>query len=269
MNNDLQIFNSEFGAVRVLTIENEPWFVGKDVAMVLGYTDVSHTILDHVDEEDRVNSKTQGHFDLELGQRGSWLINESGVYSLIFGSKLPQAKAFKRWVTSEILPAIRKHGAYLTDNALEEALTSPDFLIRLATQLKEEKEARLKAEQKTIEQEKTIEVLKPKADYTDMILKNNSLVTITQIAKDYGMSGKAMNSKLHEMKIIYNLNGQWLLYSKYQSEGYVHSETFPIKHKNGYEDTKMNTKWTQKGRLFLYERLKAQGITPIIERMTR
>ena len=114
MNNDLQIFNSEFGAVRVLTIDNEPWFVGKDVAMVLGYTDVSHTILDHVDEEDRVNSKTQGHFDLELGQRGSWLINESGVYSLIFGSKLPQAKAFKRWVTSEILPAIRKTGSYKT-----------------------------------------------------------------------------------------------------------------------------------------------------------
>ena len=114
MNNDLQVFNSEFGEVRVLTIDNEPWFVGKDVAMVLGYTDVSHTILDHVDEEDRVNSKTQGHFDLELGQRGSWLINESGVYSLIFGSKLPQAKAFKRWVTSEILPAIRKTGSYKT-----------------------------------------------------------------------------------------------------------------------------------------------------------
>ena len=265
MNNDLQIFNSEFGAVRVLTIDNEPWFVGKDVAMVLGYTDVSHTILDHVDEEDRQNYQN-GTFE---SNRGLTIINESGVYALILSSKLPQAKEFKRWVTHEGLPSIRKHGAYLTDNALEEALTSPDFLIKLATQLKEEKEARLKAEQKTIEQEKTIEVLKPKADYTDMILKNNSLVTITQIAKDYGMSGKAMNSKLHEMKIIYNLNGQWLLYSKYQSQGYVHSETFPIKHKNGYEDTKMNTKWTQKGRLFLYERLKAQGITPIIERMTR
>ena len=263
---NIKIFeNPEFGSIRTVEINNEPWFVGKDVADILGYQNGSRDINRHVDEEDRQNYQN-GTFE---SNRGLTIINESGVYALILSSKLPQAKEFKRWVTHEVLPSIRKHGAYLTDNALEEALTSPDFLIKLATQLKEEKEARLKAEQKTIEQEKTIEVLKPKADYTDMILKNNSLVTITQIAKDYGMSGKAMNSKLHEMKIIYNLNGQWLLYSKYQSQGYVHSETFPIKHKNGYEDTKMNTKWTQKGRLFLYERLKAQGITPIIERMTR
>ena len=263
---NIKIFeNPEFGSIRTVEINNEPWFVGKDVVDILGYQNGSRDINRHVDEEDRQNYQN-GTFE---SNRGLTIINESGVYALILSSKLPQAKEFKRWVTHEVLPSIRKHGAYLTDNALEEALTSPDFLIKLATQLKEEKEARLKAEQKTIEQEKTIEVLKPKADYTDMILKNNSLVTITQIAKDYGMSGKAMNSKLHEMKIIYNLNGQWLLYSKYQSQGYVHSETFPIKHKNGYEDTKMNTKWTQKGRLFLYERLKAQGITPIIERMTR
>ena len=266
MENQITVFASDkFGDVRIVQIGNEPWFVGKDICDILGYQNGSRDINRHVDEEDRQNYQN-GTFE---SNRGLTIINESGVYALILSSKLPQAKEFKRWVTHEVLPSIRKHGAYLTDNALEEALTSPDFLIKLATQLKEEKEARLKAEQKTIEQEKTIEVLKPKADYTDMILKNNSLVTITQIAKDYGMSGKAMNSKLHEMKIIYNLNGQWLLYSKYQSEGYVHSETFPIKHKNGYEDTKMNTKWTQKGRLFLYERLKAQGITPIIERMTR
>ena len=272
MDNQITVFASDkFGDVRIVQIGNEPWFVGKDIANALGYERDTKAVTDHVDEDDRknINGKTQSYLGLELGQRGGWLINESGMYALILSSKLPQAKEFKRWVTHEVLPSIRKHGAYLTDNALEEALTSPDFLIKLATQLKEEKEARLKAEQKTIEQEKTIEVLKPKADYTDMILKNNSLVTITQIAKDYGMSGKAMNSKLHEMKIIYNLNGQWLLYSKYQSQGYVHSETFPIKHKNGYEDTKMNTKWTQKGRLFLYERLKAQGIIPMIERMTR
>lgn len=98
--NELQVFNNdEFGSIRTVIIENEPWFVGKDVAEVLGYTDVSHTILDHVDEEDRVNSKTQGQNAPELGQRGSWLINESGLYSLILSSKLPSAKKFKRWVT--------------------------------------------------------------------------------------------------------------------------------------------------------------------------
>lgn len=111
--NELQIFqNKEFGEVRSLVINNEPWFVGKDVAEALGYKDVNHAILDHVDEEDKVNSKTQGQNAPELGQRGSWLINESGLYSLILSSKLPNAKKFKRWVTSEVLPALRKAGRY-------------------------------------------------------------------------------------------------------------------------------------------------------------
>ena len=111
--NELQIFqNQEFGKVRSLVINNEPWFVGKDVAEALGYKDVNHAILDHVDEEDKVNSKTQGQNAPELGQRGSWLINESGLYSLILSSKLPNAKKFKRWVTSEVLPTLRKTGSY-------------------------------------------------------------------------------------------------------------------------------------------------------------
>ena len=110
---ELQIFNNEeFGNVRSLVINNEPWFVGKDVAEALGYKDVNHAILDHVDEEDKVNSKTQGQNAPELGQRGSWLINESGLYSLILSSKLPNAKKFKRWVTSEVLPTLRKTGSY-------------------------------------------------------------------------------------------------------------------------------------------------------------
>ena len=110
---ELQIFNNEeFGNVRSLVIDNEPWFVGKDVAEALGYKDVNHAILDHVDEEDKVNSKTQGQNAPELGQRGSWLINESGLYSLILSSKLPNAKKFKRWVTSEVLPTLRKTGSY-------------------------------------------------------------------------------------------------------------------------------------------------------------
>lgn len=107
--------------------------------------------------------------------------------------------------------------------------------------------------------------LKPKADYTDHILQNKGLVTITQIAKDYGMSGKAMNKKLHEMGVIYNLGGQWLLYSRYQAKGYTHSETVDITHSDGRADVVMNTKWTQKGRLFLYQHLKKHGILPVIE----
>lgn len=135
--NGLRIFeNAEFGKVRTLTIDGEPYFVGKDVAEVLGYADVKHAILDHVDKEDRVNSKTQGQNAPEFGQRGSWLINESGLYSLILSSKLPKAKAFKHWVTSDVLPAIRKHGVY----ALEELLNNPELAIKAFTALKEERE---------------------------------------------------------------------------------------------------------------------------------
>ena len=114
-------------------------------------------------------------------------------------------------------------------------------------------------------QEQVILELKPKADYTDDILRNKGVVAITQIAKDYGMSGKAMNAKLHELGIIYKLGEQWLLYSKYQSCGYTHSETVAIKHTDGRSDVKLNTKWTQKGRLFLYNKLKCHGVLPMIE----
>lgn len=115
--NELKIFKKEeFGEIRTLDIDGDPWFVGKDVAQILGYTDLAHAILDHVDEDDRVNSKTQGQIDLKLGQRGGWLINESGLYSLILSSKLPTAKTFKKWVTSEVLPAIKKHLTFATQN---------------------------------------------------------------------------------------------------------------------------------------------------------
>lgn len=148
--NELQIFqNKEFGEVRSLVINNEPWFVGKDVAEALGYKDVNHAILDHVDEEDKVNSKTQGQIAPELGQRGSWLINESGLYSLILSSKLPNAKKFKRWVTSEVLPTLRKTGSYtkvpsdprellrLTIEAHEQTAQRVDVLEEKVTALEE------------------------------------------------------------------------------------------------------------------------------------
>ncbi|MBO1870111.1 phage antirepressor KilAC domain-containing protein [Lachnoanaerobaculum sp. Marseille-Q4761] len=148
--NELKIFkNSEFGEIRTVEIGGEPWFVGKDVAEVLGYVDLAHAVLDHVDEEDRMNSKTQGQIDLELGQRGGWLINESGLYSLILSSKLSTAKAFKRWVTSEVLPSIRKQGLY----AKEELLDNHDIAIAAFKALKEEREARkaLEAENKQMQ----------------------------------------------------------------------------------------------------------------------
>lgn len=165
-----------------------------------------------------------------------------------------------------MLPAIRKHGAYMTEDVLKKALQEPDFLIQLATELKDERAKRKSAELDAAQKSQIINELKQKADYTDRILQSKSLVTITQIAKDYGMSGKAMNKLLHELKVIYKMGKQWLLYSKYQAKGYTHSETVDIEHADGRADVVMNTKWTQKGRLFLYELLKANGVLPVIER---
>lgn len=280
--NELHIFNSpEFGQVRTVELNNEPWLVGKDVATALGYTQASKAIFDHVDEEDKrfvmMPLSTQSS-DFQNGNPmakkiKTAIINESGLYALVFGSKMPKAQEFKRWVTREVLPSIRKHGAYMTKETVEQVLTSPDTIIKLAQQIKAEQEARAAAESQvlaltetTAKQEQLIGELKPKADYTDRILQNKGLVTITQIAKDYGMSGQAMNEKLHEMKIIYKLGKQWLLYAKYHGKGYTHSETVDFTHKDGTPDVTMNTKWTQKGRLFLYNELKKVGILPTIER---
>lgn len=256
MKKDLQIFNNkEFGQVRVLEKDGAAWFVGKDVAEVLGYSNSSKAVGVHVDEDDKAE------FPIWDGRqnRNTYLINESGIYSLVLSSKLPTAKKFKKWVTSEVLPSIRKHGAYMTPDKIEEVLLNPDTIIGLATKLKEEQELNKK-------QQQIIGELKPKADYMDRILKNKGLVSITQIAKDYGMTGQEMNKLLHDLKVQYKQSGQWLLYKEHQGKGYTHSETIDIVRSNGSPDIKMNTKWTQKGRLFLYDLLKENGILPDIEK---
>ena len=244
--NKLQVFNFEKEEIRTLTIDNEPYFVGKDVAEVLGYKEPHKAITRHIDEEDRTKHPilTNG------GTQDSWLINESGLYGLILNSKIEGAKKFKRWVTSEVLPSIRKHGMYAT----EELLNNPDLLIQVATQLKVEREQRLIAEQRVME-------LQPKASYYDLILQNKTLLSVTQIAKDYGKSAVWLNNKLHELGIQFKQGGTWLLYQKYAEKGYTQSTTHAI------DDTRSRllTKWTQKGRLAVYELLKDQDILPLIE----
>ena len=146
MKNDLMIFNNvDFGEVRILNVKGEPWFIGKDVAEVLGYAKARNAIAQHIDDEDKKVAPIQGNLG---GTQEMTIINESGLYSLVLKSKLPQAKKFKRWVTSEILPSVRKHGAYMTNEVIEKTLTDPDFLIQLATQLKEERQARKELEEK-------------------------------------------------------------------------------------------------------------------------
>ena len=252
--NNLQNFNFKGAEVRTMLINNEPYFVGKDVAKVLGYKNTRDALNKHVDKEDKGVAKC----DTLGGEQDMQVINESGLYSLILSSKLPTAKEFKRWVTSEVLPAIRKHGMYADAKTVEAMLADPDTMIRTLQELKEERKGRLIAEQRVKE-------LQPKADYCDTILASKALVTATQIAKDYGMSGAAMNKLLHNLGVQYKQSGTWLLYSKYQDKGWTQSETHPIVHKDGRPDVKMSTKWTQKGRLGLYELLKKHGVLPLIE----
>ena len=182
---EMQIFNNpEFGQVRVVERNGEPWFVGKEIAEKLGYQNASKALADHVDDVDKLNNVSLS----SLGQRGGWIINESGVYSLILSSKLPKAKQFKRWVTSEILPAIRKHGAYMTEETLEKALTSPDFLIKLATELKIEKDKRLQAEQQ-------IETNKPKVIFADAVSASDNTILIGDLAKLIKQNGQPLGQK--------------------------------------------------------------------------
>ena len=255
---DLKIFdNEEFGQVRTIIDENsEPWFVGKDVADILQYSNTSKAIRDHVDKEDKLTERI-----VTSGQgRDVVMINESGLYSLIFSSKMEKAKEFKRWVTSEVLPAIRKDGGYIMASKGE----SDEEILARAIIIANKSIERLKLESK--QKDQIIGELKPKADYVDKILQNKSLIKVSSIAKDYGMSAQEMNKLLHELKIQYNQGGQWLLYAKIQDKGYTSSETHAYEKKDGTTDVRLLTKWTQKGRIFLYEELKKNGYLPMIER---
>ena len=257
--NNLKIFeNNEFGEIRTITDEQgEPWFVGRDIAETLKYRNGSRDINRHVDELDRkkemINDGNQ--------RKETILINESGLYALIFSSKMKKAKEFKHWVTSEVLPAIRKDGGYMVTKEGE----TEEELISRALILAQKNIDRLALENKKKDQ--IIGELTPKADYTDKILQSTSVVTITSIAKDYGLSGSKMNKLLHELGIQYKQGNQWLIYAKYHDKGYTHSETVEFPRSNGTLDVNMITKWTQKGRLFLYNELKENGYLPMIERI--
>lgn len=252
---ELQQFNFEDSGVRVIEKESEPWFVGKDVANILGYSQQAKAIREHVPDK----YKGVSVLDTPGGKQEMTIISEAGLYKLIFKSHAPNAEKFSDWVASEVLPTIRKHGAYMTNEKIEEVLTNPDTIIKLATQLKQERENRLVLEQRVNE-------LQPKASYYDKVLHCKNLLPITTIAKDYGMSGTKLDKLLHELKVIYKLSGTWVLYAKYQSKGWTQSATHTIKLSDGTYKTVLNTKWTQKGRLGLYELLKEHGILPQIER---
>ena len=185
--NDLQIFsNEEFGSIRTVTIDDEPWFVGKDVAAILGYAKPENAVASHIDTEDKTSTLIQGNGTNYKSK--AIIINESGLYSLILSSKMPNAKRFKHWVTSEILPSIRKHGAYMTEQTLEQALTSPDFLIQLATKLKDEQE-----KNKALTEANNR--MRPKEIFADAVMTSEHSILIGELAKLIAQNGYAIGQK--------------------------------------------------------------------------
>ena len=233
-----QIFKSdEFGQIRTCVVNGETYFVGKDVSDALGYVNPHKAMRDHVDKEDKLTERI-----VQSGQaRATIIINESGLYSLILSSKLDSAKRFKRWVTSEVLPQIRKNGHY--------ELAKQNRVLESRNALLEE----ITAQQK------------PLTDYARNILSSTQTVTVTQIAQDYGFTAVRFNELLNKLRIQHKVGGQWILYLPYLNRGYVQSFSSYFVKSDGEVQVKLHTRWTQSGRLFLYEELKRAGILPLIE----
>ncbi len=230
--NELKIFeHNEFGAVRTITIDDEPWFAGKDVCEAFGDTNYRRSLAALDEDEKGVSQMTTLG-----GSQNMIIINESGLYTLLFNmqpqkakgvsqnehainDRIAKLKKFKRWITHDVLPSIRKHGGYI---AGQESMSDDELMERalLVAQRRIEEKNKIIASQKQI-----IGELTPKAEYVDIILNNKGLVTITQIAKDYGMSGTNLNRILADLHVQYKQSGQWLLYSAHQNKGWTHSKT--------------------------------------------
>ena len=251
---DLQVFEYEGSAVRTVEKDGEPWFVAADVCNVLELSNVT-VVVSRLDEDER--SK------FNLGRQGETLaVNEAGLYSLILGSRKPEAKKFKRWVTHEVIPSIRKHGVY----AIDEVLQNPDVLINALQALKAEREQKERLALECAFKAQQIAEMHPKVDYHDKVLACPDLVKVTVIAKDYGWSAIKLNQWLEEKKIQFKQGEQWILYQKYAEKGYTQSFTHTYTRPDGSTGNSMLTKWTQKGRLFIYDLLKADGILPNCEK---
>ena len=244
--------NEEFGEIRTMLIEGEPWFLGVDIATALGYAKPHNALNRHVDGDD---SLKRGVIDSVGRTQDAIFINESGLYSLILLSKLPSAKKFKHWVTSEVLPSIRKHGAYMTAETLYKTMSEPRELAKLLTALADEKDKNRKLTADNA-------LLSVKAKYYDKILASPDAIPVTFIAKDYGMSAAAFNRMLYNYNIQFPLRRSWCLYQEYADKGYTQTKTFEYAENH----VRVHTCWTQKGRLFLYEFLKSNGILPLCER---
>lgn len=254
--NEIKIFeNAEFGSVRTLEVNGEPYFVGKDVADILGYQNGSRDINRHVDAEDRTDVAIHDGSQ----NRNMTIINESGLYSLILSSKLPKAKEFKHWVTSEVLPSIRKHGAYMTDDVLHRAITEPDFLIQLATELKEEQEKRKELESK-------IETDKPMVLFANSVQASHTSILVGDLAKIMKQNGIDMGQKRlfgwlrDNGYLIKSGNSKNMPTQKAMEMKLFEVKESTINNPDGSVRITKTTKVTGKGQIYFVNKLMSKGI---------
>ena len=242
--NKIQIFqNPEFGAIRTISNEQgDVMFCAKDVCDALGYRRSNDAVRVHVEPEDAVKRSTPTN----SGNQMMIFINESGLYALILSSKLPSARRFKHWVTSEVLPSIRREGGYLVarpEETDEEVLARGILVMQTTLQRRADEIARLQ----------------PKADYADEVLDSVSCLTTTQIAKELNMTGCELNNLLRTLRVQYRQSGQYLLYADYARLGYAQSRTLRIRFSNGRVKTHHYLVWTERGRYFIHRLVEKVG----------
>lgn len=248
--NDLQIFKNDiFGQVRILEKDNELWFVAKDVCDCLEIKNTTDALkrLDN-DERSRFNLGRQGETNI---------VNEYGLYNLVLSSRKPEAKEFKRWITHDVIPQIRKTGTY--------SMNIPKSLPEALRAYANEVELHNSTKAIVAQQEQQIAEFKPVKDYVDKILSSKSCLAITQIAADYGLSAQELNKILHEAGLQRKVGDQWILYKQHMAKGFTKSETFTFCRSDGRLDSKITTKWTQKGRLEIHSILTKLNIHAVCE----
>ncbi|MGQ3737721.1 phage antirepressor KilAC domain-containing protein [Bacillus sp. Fil] len=260
--NQLQKFKNDIFEISAKFENGEVLFDVEQVAKSLGFTQLKNkkTYIRWT----TVNGYLKNYVSQDVGKGD--LIPEPLVYKLAFKASNEIAEAFQDWLAIEVLPSIRKHGAYMTPNTINALLQDPDLIIGLASQLKQEKQARRIAEQKNLMLTQQIAENASKITYLDRILQSQDTVTVSQVAADYGLSAMKLNKILNDEKVQYKVNNQWLLYSKHQNKGYTKSKTVDVVHTDGSRSVKMNTRWTQKGRLFIHEILTKRGIIPEMDK---
>ena len=276
---EITIFkNDQFGEIRTSGTAENPMFCLNDICKVLELDQVSR-VKSRLSEAGVTSIKvgvqtgTKKDGTPSIQKMDMTFINEMNLYKVIMRSDKPQAEPFQDWVCGEVLPSIRKNGGYIAANGLsdEEIMARALDIAHKTIERKQIENRELKKENIRLENENIQLIaenqeLKNDRNYLDIIMRSRALLTITQIAQDYGMSGKALNKKLADMRIQYSCNGQWTLYAPYKDKGFVSSRTIDITRADGRPDTVMHTEWTQAGRKFLYEELKKEGIIPMLER---